>query len=103
VASTPPAGLKIDEVLARLSDTGSVVGLPGSEAVSDEAILELAVAVLIPAALGEVITHHNGQRVQAKLIVEGANHPATPVADDALADLGCSSFPTSWQTPAVSR
>ncbi len=83
-----PDGLKIDEVLAHLSDTGSVIGFPGSKAVSNEAILELAVDVLIPAALGEVITHHNAARVQAKLIVEGANHPVTPVADYALTDRG---------------
>ncbi len=44
--------------------------------------------VLIPAALGEVITHENADRIQARLIVEGANHPVTPIADYALADRG---------------
>lgn len=83
-----PDGLKIDELQAHLRDTGSVIDFPGSDNLSNEDLLELPVDVLIPAALGEVITHENADRIQARLIVEGANHPVTPIADYALADRG---------------
>ncbi len=83
-----PDGLKVDELQAHLRETGSVIDFPGSDNVSNEDLLELPVEVLIPAALGEVITDGNADRVQARLIVEGANHPVTPIADDALADRG---------------
>ncbi len=83
-----PDGLKVDELLAHVAETGTVVGFAGSEPIANEDLLELDVDVLIPAALGEVITHENCDRIQARLIVEAANHPVTPVADYALADRG---------------
>jgi glutamate dehydrogenase (NADP+) len=64
------------------------VGLPGTEPIDNEALLELNVDVLIPAALGEVITDRNADRIRARLIVEAANHPVTPVADAILNDRG---------------
>jgi len=81
-------GLKVDELIAHVAETGSVVDLPGTEPIGGDEILELDVDVLIPAALGEVITHDNCDRIQARMIVEGANHPVTPIADYALADRG---------------
>ena len=83
-----PDGLKIDEVVAHVAETGSVVDLPGTERIANEELLELDVDVLIPAALGEVITEDNADRIAAKLIVEAANHPVTPVADAILEDRG---------------
>jgi glutamate dehydrogenase (NAD(P)+) len=65
-----------------------VVGAPGTEAITNEELLELEVDVLIPAALDRVITHDNADRVNAQLIVEAANYPVTPAADDILQSKG---------------
>jgi glutamate dehydrogenase (NAD(P)+) len=83
-----PSGLDIDKVVAHLAETGSVVDLPGTEPVSNDELVELDVDVLLPAALGEVITSANADRIQARIIVEGANHPVTPTADRILHDRG---------------
>jgi glutamate dehydrogenase (NAD(P)+) len=62
--------------------------MPDTEPVSNEDLLLLDVDVLIPAALGEVITSDNADEVRAKVIVEGANHPVTPMGDRILHDNG---------------
>ena len=83
-----PGGLDIDAVVAHVAETGSVVGTPGTDELSNDDLLELDVDVLIPAALGEVITSDNADRVRADVIVEAANHPVTPVADRSLFERG---------------
>jgi glutamate dehydrogenase (NAD(P)+) len=55
--------------------------------------LELDVDVLIPAAIGGVITAENAPRIKAPIIVEGANAPTHPDADDILADRGTAVLP----------
>src|SRR2546428_725630 len=70
------------EVLAFKERTGSVVGFPGTKEVTNEALLELDVAILAPCALEGVLTSENAPRVKAKIIAEGANEPTTPDADD---------------------
>jgi len=57
---------------------------PGVERVSNEELLELECDVLIPAALEDQITSLNADRIQAKLIVEGANGPTSATADKIL-------------------
>ncbi len=64
--------------------TGSVVGFSVTEAISNEGLLEMDVHVLVPAALENVITAENAPRVKAKMIVELANGPVTPDADEIL-------------------
>jgi glutamate dehydrogenase (NAD(P)+) len=59
-------------------------GFPHADRISNEELLELEVDVLIPAALGGVITGANAARVKAPVIVEGANAPVDPIADDIL-------------------
>ena len=83
-----PDGLDLDAVSEQLERTGSVVGVPGTQAVSSDGVLTVDCDVLVPAALGEVITADNWQDVQASIIVEGANHPVTPYADYHLAEQG---------------
>jgi glutamate dehydrogenase (NAD(P)+) len=83
-----PDGLDIDEVDRHVHESGSVLDAPGTESVTNEELLELDVDVLIPAAIGGVITDDNAKDIQAKLVIEAANHPVTPVADDVLHDRG---------------
>jgi len=87
-------GLDIDTIIrrrqadeARLSVESACEGL-GAENLTNEELLELDVDVLIPAALGEVIHEGNADRIQAPVVVESANYPTTPEADDALHDRG---------------
>jgi glutamate dehydrogenase (NAD(P)+) len=77
-------GLECEEVKGHKDDTGTCVGLGGAESISNEELLELDVDVLIPAALEEVITEKNADRVKAKIVVELANGPTTPEADQIL-------------------
>src|SRR3970282_39041 len=68
--------------------TGSLVKFPGAEAMSNEALLELEVTVLVPSALESVLTEQNAPKVKAKLIVELANGPTSPEADRILYEAG---------------
>ncbi|GGI07017.1 glutamate dehydrogenase [Egicoccus halophilus] len=83
-----PGGLDIEAVRVHLAEHGTVADLPGTEPISNDELLELDVDVLIPAALGEVVTHDNADRIRARIVVEGANHPVTPAADEMLAERG---------------
>jgi glutamate dehydrogenase (NAD(P)+) len=77
-------GLNPDEVKDHKDITGSVTGFADSEPISNEEILELDVDILWPAALENVITGINADRIKAKIIAEAANGPTTPEADDIL-------------------
>ena len=77
-------GLDIDAADAAAKADGSVVALDGGERLTNEELLALDVDILVPAALGHVINGDNVADVRARVIVEGANAPVTPVADDAL-------------------
>jgi glutamate dehydrogenase (NAD(P)+) len=79
-----PDGLSYDEIVAHRSRSGSVVGFPDSEPISNAALLELDVDVLIPAALENVITQRNAADIKAKVVAELANGPTTPEADEVL-------------------
>jgi glutamate dehydrogenase (NAD(P)+) len=70
--------------MAHKEKTGSVVGFPGTRPVSNEELLELDVAVLIPSALENQITEANAARIKAKFSAELANGPTTPEADKIL-------------------
>jgi glutamate dehydrogenase/leucine dehydrogenase len=63
---------------------GSVVGFPGAKAMSNEELLEAKVDILVPAALENVITGKNADRIQAKIVAEAANGPTLPEADTVL-------------------
>lgn len=64
--------------------TGQVSGFAGAEPISNEDLLELEVDVLYPAALENVITRSNADRVRAKICCELADGPSTPEADTIL-------------------
>jgi glutamate dehydrogenase (NAD(P)+) len=88
-----PGGLAYEQVSAHKARTGSVVGLPGTQSISNEALLELDVTVLIPAALENVINEDNAARIQAAIIAELANGPTTPAADQILRERGAYVIP----------
>jgi len=79
-----PEGLDVEKVAEHFRTTGSVVGFSGARAITNEELIALDVDILIPAALGGVITRQNAGDVLAKLVVEAANSPITPKADEAL-------------------
>lgn len=81
-------GLDLAAVDAHKKRTGSVVGFPGSDQVSNEELLELDCEFLIPAALEGQIGAHNAPRIKARLIAEAANGPTSPEADAILNDRG---------------
>lgn len=73
--------LDIDKVLAWKQEKGSLAGFPGARAIRSEELLELPVDILVPAALGDVITEKNAGKIKAKMILELANGPTTSGAD----------------------
>jgi glutamate dehydrogenase (NAD(P)+) len=79
-----PNGLDPATVYAYSQATGSVVGYPEADTIDNRTLLELPCDFLIPAALEGQITQENADRIKAKVIVEGANGPTTPFADDIL-------------------
>ena len=83
-----PGGLDPRAALRHMQQTGQVAGLPGTETVANNDLLELPCDFLVPAAIEGQITRANAGRIQAKIVVEGANGPTTPEADEILADRG---------------
>jgi glutamate dehydrogenase/leucine dehydrogenase len=81
-----PRGLAIDLLDKHAAEAHTVVGFGDAEPISNEELLELDVDILVPAALGEVINDTNADNIRARMIIEAANHPVTPVADAILSD-----------------
>src|ERR1700716_416879 len=70
-----PKGIDPNKVDAYKKETGSVVGFPGAEKVTNSELLELDCDILIPAAIENQIGEHNAPKINAKLIAEAANGP----------------------------
>ncbi|MFO1065796.1 MAG: Glu/Leu/Phe/Val dehydrogenase dimerization domain-containing protein [Pirellulales bacterium] len=84
-----PKGLNIPDMLRyTLANKGALTGYKDAELLSADELLTLDVDLLIPAALGGVITRDNADKIKAKLIIEGANGPIFPDADQMLTDRG---------------
>ncbi|MDP9284082.1 MAG: Glu/Leu/Phe/Val dehydrogenase [Actinomycetota bacterium] len=77
-------GVDVAAAFAHKHGGGSLAELKGGDAISNEELLLLECDVLAPCALEQVITEVNAAQVRAKLIVEGANGPVTPAADEIL-------------------
>jgi glutamate dehydrogenase (NAD(P)+) len=88
-----PNGIDIAAAFAHKAETGSLEGLKGADAISNEELLFLECDVLAPCALEQVITSENADRVRAKVICEGANGPVTPTADEILEGNGVMILP----------
>ncbi|MFX1471698.1 MAG: Glu/Leu/Phe/Val dehydrogenase [Promethearchaeota archaeon] len=79
-----PDGLDARKVNEHKQKTSSVKDYPGAKNIKQEEVYELDVDVIIPSALENEITAENADKVKAKIIVEGANGPTTPEADEIL-------------------
>ena len=78
------SGIDVLALLAHVEAHGSVAGFEGAEVIANNAFWDTPCDILIPAALEGQITQANAHRVQARMIIEGANGPTTPEADDIL-------------------
>jgi len=83
-----PKGIPVEELIDYKMKNGRVSGFPGADEISNEELLELEVAVLIPSALENIIIQENAQRINCDILCELANGPTTPEADDILYDKG---------------
>ncbi len=81
-----PDGIDIHQLLDYKRRNNTTLGFRGAEAVPSEELMESECEILIPAAMENVITSRNADRIKAKVVVEGANGPTTAVADDILAE-----------------
>jgi len=83
-----PRGLEVGRVNQWKAEHGTVVGFPGSREISQEELLEIECEVLVPAALENVITGRNAERIRTRIVAEAANGPTTPEADEILYSRG---------------
>jgi glutamate dehydrogenase (NAD(P)+) len=83
-----PKGLDAEALVRHKRATGSVADFPQGSRLSGGEVLEVPCDILVPAALEGQITRENARRVQARLVIEGANGPTTPDADDLLRERG---------------
>ncbi len=83
-----PEGLNVNELLQYAREHGSLTQYSHAQRISNKELLELKCDLLVPAALENQLTVENAPRVQARLIVEGANGPTTPDADEIFRQRG---------------
>lgn len=88
-----PDGIDIPHALHHVIENRSLAGFDKADKISNEELLELECELLVPAALGSVITTDNVDRIKAKYIVEGANGPVDADADEILFDRGIAVLP----------
>lgn len=77
-------GLQYSKTMEVKQNTGSVTNYPGAQQITNEELLEMEVDILVPAALENVIRGDNADKIKAKIILELANGPTTPEADEIL-------------------
>ncbi len=78
------AGLDVPALLAHVATTGTVAGFEHAEVLPNDQFWDVDCDILIPAALEQQITAANAGRIKARIVIEGANGPTTPEADDIL-------------------
>lgn len=81
-------GLDVLRLLKHVEETGGVAGAPESEPLKADEFWGLETDILIPAALEGQINVKNADHIRARIIIEGANGPTTPEADDILTSKG---------------
>ena len=89
-----PDGINIKKAMEyRNANNGSLSGFDGAEKIDANDLLLLEVDVLVPAAIEDVITKENADKIKAKMIVEGANGPTSAKADAILNEKGILAVP----------
>jgi glutamate dehydrogenase (NAD(P)+) len=86
-------GLDVDKVFEHQKESLSVSDYPDGDSVDNSELLEVDCDILIPAAIHGVINTQNADRIRAPMIVEAANAPTTPAADEILAERGVEVVP----------
>ena len=77
-------GLDIEKLMEHKKSTGSLFGFPNTKEITNKELLEIECDLLIPAAFENQITDQNANKIRAKAILELANGPITPEADEIL-------------------
>jgi len=83
-----PGGLDVPALLAHVARHRTVAGFAQGKPITNQEILAVPCDFLIPAALGGVINRTNADQVRARFVIEGANAPTTPAAEQKLAERG---------------
>ena len=86
-------GIDIPALVEHVAKTGYVEGFPGTKSLSNAELLELPCDILVPAAVQSVLNEGNADKIQAKLIMEAANGPTTPEAEEIPAKRGIAIVP----------
>jgi glutamate dehydrogenase (NAD(P)+) len=81
-------GIDVEAAVEHKRTQGTLDGLAGAEAVTNDELLTVDCDVLAPCALEQVITSENADKIKAGVVAEGANGPVTPEADQILEDRG---------------
>ncbi|MGH2756180.1 MAG: Glu/Leu/Phe/Val family dehydrogenase [Actinomycetota bacterium] len=92
-ATHNPDGLDLEALAGHRAESVSVVDFDGGDSVTNEGLLELDCDILIPAAIHGVIHSGNAPRIKATMVVEAANGPTTPVADEILKERSITVLP----------
>ncbi|RMX08624.1 Glu/Leu/Phe/Val dehydrogenase [Corticibacter populi] len=82
------SGLDVEALLRHVQEHGGVGGFAEAEVIDKDAFWEVDCDILIPAALEGQINKDNAGKIKARMVIEGANGPTTPTADDILQDRG---------------
>ena len=80
------SGIDVGLLQEYVRSQGGVAGFPGTESINSNLFWEVDCDILIPAALEGQITEENAPLIKARMVIEGANGPTTPSADDILAE-----------------
>ncbi|MGO3714002.1 Glu/Leu/Phe/Val family dehydrogenase [Alcaligenes aquatilis] len=88
-----PNGLDVLALLDHMEQHKGLAGAPNAEAISNDDFWHIETDLLIPAALEGQINKNNADRIRARIVIEGANGPTTPEADDILNDKGVTIVP----------
>jgi glutamate dehydrogenase (NAD(P)+) len=79
-------GFDLSELIPHVNNTGGVAGFKGADVMKNEEFWDVDCEIMIPAALEGQITEDRARRMKAKMVLEGANGPTVPKADDMLAE-----------------
>ena len=87
------AGIDANALYAHISGGRPITEFEGAESIDPDDLIAVPCDVFIPAALGGMIHEHNADRMECKMLVEGANSPTTPMADRILREKGVYTIP----------